>query len=93
MMNRTAADHVMGTRKPRKQQLFCSQKELPSHVVAIVRLTWYKNGRAYSVEELQVEDQFDETISAVHMLISEALKAGADVSVLTAQSPTKFGIE
>lgn len=92
MMNRTAAYAVMDARKPRKQQLFCSQKELPDHVVAIVRLTWYKNSRAYSVEELQVEDKLDETIVAIRMLIKEALQAGADVSVLTAQSPTSFGI-
>lgn len=93
MMNWIAAINAMGARRPRKQQLFCSRKELPNEVVAVIRLTWYKNSRAYSVEELQIIDLLDETDKAVQMLIQEALKAGADVSVLTAQCPTRFGIE
>ena len=93
MMNWVAAIHAMGARKPRKQQLFCSQKELPAHVCAIIRLTWHKNGKPASVEELVVEDVLDETIRAVQMLIAEALKAGADVSVLTAKNPKDFGID
>lgn len=93
MMNWIAAIHAMGARKPRKQQLFCSQKELPAHICAVIRLTWHKDGRPVSVEELIVEDILDETVAAVQMLIKEALKAGADVSVLTAQCPKDFGID
>lgn len=93
MMNWIAAINAMGARRPRKQQLFCSRKELPNEVIAVIRLTWYKNSMAYSVEELQIIDLMDETDKAVQMLIAEALKAGADVSVLTAQCPTRFGIE
>lgn len=92
-MNWIAAINAMGARRPRKQQLFCSRKELPNEVIAVIRLTWYKNSMAYSVEELQIIDLMDETDKAVQMLIAEALKAGADVSVLTAQCPTRFGIE
>lgn len=93
MMNWIAAINAMGARRPRKQELFCSRKELPNHVVAIIRLTWHKSGKPYSVEELCIEDAFDETETAVHLLIKEALKAGADVSILTAKCPTQFGIE
>lgn len=82
---------LMGTRKPRKQQLSCSRKEMPRDVFAVIRLEWFKNGKQYSVEELQVLEACPDTIQAVQMLVHEALKAGADVSVLTACDPTKLG--
>lgn len=93
MMNWIAAINAMGARRPRKQQLFCSRKELPNEIVAVIRLTWYKSSKAYWVEELQVVNSLDESDKAVQMIIKEALKHGADVSVLTAQCPTRFGIE
>jgi len=81
----------MSIRKPRKQQLACSRKEMPQDVFAIIRLAWFKNGKQYSVEELQVLTVCPDTIYTVQKLVHEALKAGADVCVLTACDPTKLG--
>ena len=82
---------LMDTRKPRRQQLSCCRKELPKDVFAVIRLAWFKNGKPYSVEELKVLEACTDTVAAVQILVHEALKAGADVSVLTECDPTKLG--
>lgn len=92
-MNWIAALMAMGASRPRRQQLFCTQKQLPAHLFAIMRLTWYKKGKQYQVEEMSIEHAEEGIEAAVQMLITEALKSGADVSVLSACPPEALGIE
>lgn len=93
MMNWIAALQAMGASKPRRQQLFCAKASLPPDIFAIVRLTWYRRGKPYSTEEFSVEHEEGESKEALMMLAKEALKSGADVSILAACSPEELGIE
>jgi len=84
---------LMGSRKPRRQELSCSRKEMPNDVFAVIRLAWFREGKLYSVEELQVITECKDKVNVVQLLVHEALKAGADVSVLTACHPTALGFK
>lgn len=84
---------LMGSRRPRRQQLSCSRKEMPDDVFAVIRLAWFREGILYSVEELQVITECEDKVNVVQLLVHEALKAGADVSVLTACHPTALGFK
>jgi len=84
---------LMGSRKPRRQQLSCSRKEMPDDVFAVIRLAWFRECKLYSVEELQVITECEDKVNVVQLLVHEALKAGADVSVLTACHPTALGFK
>jgi len=83
----------MEAKKPRKQQLVAVKGQMKPHVFAIIRLSWYRNGRLYTVEEMNVENGTAETPEAVIMLIKEALRSGADVTMQTACRPQELGIE
>ena len=84
---------LMGSRKPRRQELSCSRKEMPNDVFAVIRLAWFREDKLYSVEELQVITECEDKINVVQLLVQEALKAGADVSVLSACHPTALGFK
>ena len=85
---------MMGAfKKPRKQQLSCVQGTLPPDLFAIVRVSWFKQGRIYAVEEMNIEDAGAETGDALILLFKEALKQGADVYSITACHPADIGID
>lgn len=83
----------MEAKKPRKQHLVCIKGDMKPHIFAIIRLSWYRKGKLYTVEEMNVENGTDDTPEAVIMLIKEALKSGADVTMQTACKPADLGIE
>ena len=83
----------MEAKKPRRQQLVCVKGQMQPHIFAIIRLSWYRNGRLYTVEEMNLENGFKETLESVIMLIKDALKTGADVTIQTACQPQDLGIE
>ena len=93
MMNWIAALMAMGASKPRKQSLTCVKATLSSEIFAIMRLTWYRNGRPFSVEEMSIKHAEEGIEEALLMLVKEALKSGADISMLASCSPQELGIE
>ncbi len=82
----------MEAKPPRKQTLSCNQKSLPDDIFAIVRLAWFEDGQAIEVDEIQIMEAGDDTISGFAALIGQALRQGADVSVLSAYPPEDLGI-
>ena len=93
MMNWIAALMAMGASKPRKQLLTCVKATLSPEIFAIMRLTWYRNGKQTSVEEMAIEHAEEGIEEALLMLVKEALKSGADISILASCSPEELGIE
>jgi hypothetical protein len=69
------------------------QGTLPPDLFAIVRVSWFKQGRIYAVEEMNIEDAGDETGDALILLFKEALKQGADVYSITSCHPADIGID
>ena len=80
-------------KKPRRQQLSCVQGKLPPPLFAIIRVSWFKQGRIYAVEEMNIEDAGEDTGEALIELFREALKQGADISSITVCHPADIGIE
>ncbi len=83
----------MGASKPRKQQLSCIQGQLPEPLFAIVRVSWFRQGKVYAVEEVNIEDAGEDTGEALLSLFKEALKQGADVHSITICHPADIGID
>lgn len=83
----------MGASKPRKQQLTISTKALAEPAYAVVRVSWYQQGRACTIDELQLENGIDNIEAVLETVIKNALQAGADVSVITTANADQFGLD
>ena len=83
----------MGASKPRRQQLTITTKALAEPAYAVVRVSWYQQGRASTIDELQLESGIDNIEAVLEEIIKNALKAGADVSVITTASADQFRLD
>jgi len=83
----------MESKPPRKQCLHCATKELPDEIFAVIRLSWFKDGKPYEVDEIRLIDNGDDDFEGFASVVGEALKAGADVSILTAYDAEDLGIK
>lgn len=83
----------MDAQKPRKQQLTIATKPLAEPCFAVVRVSWYLQGKQTSVDEVQLEEGIDNVEAVLEQLIRNALEAGADVSVMTTAQPEQFGVK
>jgi len=84
---------AMDAARPRKQQLTILTKALAEPVYAVVRVSWFKQGREYNVDEIQLEDGIDNVEAVLEAVISNALKAGADVTVMTTAPTAQFAAD
>jgi hypothetical protein len=82
----------MGASKPRKQQLTVLQKPLADRIFAVVRCTWFREGKEYEVEEMQLEEDVEHVEFVFHELIERCLRAGADVLVMSPFPAEEIGI-
>jgi hypothetical protein len=84
---------AMDAARPRKHQLTILTKALAEPVYAVVRVSWFKQGREYNVDEIQLEDGIDNVEAVLEAVISNALKAGADVTVMTTAPAAQFAAD
>ena len=82
----------MEPRKPRKQELDYHVSALPEEVLAIVRITWYKDGKADEVDQVTLMEDGQNGYDAFASLVSTALKQGANVSIRSGYQPEDLGI-
>ena len=78
-------------KKPRRPMLDYNVTTTPDHLLAVVRICWFKRGRACEVEEYQIECDED-AVDSFHYLVGQALRHGADVSVMTDLQPEILGV-
>lgn len=79
----------------RQRMLFVSKRELPKDTFAIVRLSWFTKEGVYDVSEIKLiyeDESAEEMIPQFAMIVGEALRGGADVSILTDIDPELLGI-
>lgn len=79
----------------RQRLLFISKRELPEDTFAIVRLTWFDADGIRSIDEVKLiyEDETEEDmIPQFALIVGEALRGGADVSILTEIDPELLGL-
>ena len=78
-------------RPPRRPTLCYTVGPIPDHIHSIVRTSWFKRGRMVEVDEFQIMES-DEGTKAFHYVVGQALRQGADVSVLSTYPAHALGI-
>ena len=66
---------------------------LPDEILAIVRISWYKNGKADEVDETVLMEDGQNGYDAFAALVSSSLRRGANVSIRSGYAPQDLGIE
>jgi hypothetical protein len=82
----------MEPKKPRKQELDYTVCDLPDEVLAVIRLTWYKDGKADEVDELRIMEDGQNGYDAFAAAVQGALTRGANVSIRSGYAPQQLGI-
>jgi len=78
-------------RPPRRPTLCYIVGPIPDHIHSIVRTSWFKRGRMVEVDEFHILES-DEGTKAFHYVVGQALRQGADVSVLSTYPAHALGI-
>lgn len=72
--------------------LFYTQQPLEDSFYAVIRITWFNNGKAWGVTEGKI-DCFDaDVVMEFTDIVGNALRSGADVSVICIDDPMNLGI-
>jgi hypothetical protein len=79
-------------KKPRKQELDYTICNLPDEILAVIRLTWYKDGKADEVDELRIMEDGQNGYDAFAAAVQGALTRGANVSIRSGYAPQQLGI-
>ena len=78
-------------RPPRRPTLAIMIGAIPDEVFAVVRMSWFRKGQPFEVEEFQILE-CPEANAIFHGTVGQALRHGADVSVMTTYSAEALGI-
>ena len=78
-------------RPPRRPTLAVTVGTIPADVFAVVRMSWFRKGQPFEVEEFQILE-CPEATAIFHGTVGQALRLGADVSVVTTYSAETLGI-
>ncbi len=66
--------------------------KLPAEILAIVRVTWYKDGRADEVDQVVMMEDGQNGYDAFAALVTSSLNRGANVSIRSGYAPQDLGI-
>ena len=66
--------------------------KLPEEILAIVRVTWYKDGRADEVDQVVMMEDGQNGYDAFVALVTSSLNRGANVSIRSGYAPQDLGI-
>lgn len=76
---------------PRRPTLAYSVGPLPDHIFAVVRTSWFKQGRTVEIDEFQIEES-SEALKGFQYVVGQALRQGADVCVMSTYPPEAVGV-
>jgi hypothetical protein len=79
--------------KPRRQELDYTISTLPDDILAIVRISWYKDGKADEIDETVLMEDGQNGYEALVALVTSSLVAGANVSIRSGYRPEALGIQ
>ena len=65
---------------------------LPDEILAIVRISWYKNGKADEVDETILMEDGQNGYDAFAALVGSSLRRGANVSIRSGYAAADLGI-
>lgn len=83
---------VIEPKRPRKSTLDYTVSALPDEVLAIVRVSWYKDGKADEVDETVLMEDGQNGYEAFAALVGNSLRRGANVSIRSGYAPEDLGI-
>jgi len=72
--------------------IYVYNQKLPEEIFAIVRLTWYREGKAHRVDEVCLIKE-DDLYTDFSVVLAEALDAGADITIKTSLDSEVLGIQ
>ena len=78
--------------EPIQRLLFYSQQELQNEFYAVVRVTWFHGDKICGVTESKIDTYNADVILEFSDIVGNALRAGADVSVICIDDPECVGI-
>jgi hypothetical protein len=76
----------------RSSTLDYTVSKLPEEILAIVRVTWYKDGRADEVDQVVLMEDGQNGYDAFAALVTSSLNRGANVSIRSGYAPQDLGI-
>ena len=76
----------------RKTTLDYTVSALPEEILAIVRISWYKDGKADEVDETVLMEDGQNGYDAFAALVTGSLNRGANVSIRSGYAPQDLGI-
>ena len=79
-------------KKPRKQELDYHVSNLPDEILAIVRVSWYIDGKPDEIDEMVLLEDGQNGYDAFAAVVQRALDKGANVSIRSAYNPADLGI-
>ena len=82
-------------RKAKKYEnrlLFYRQDELQNEYYAVVRISWFNDGKVCGVTESKIDTYDADVVMEFSDIVGDALRAGADVSVVCIDDPENLGI-
>ena len=82
-------------RQPRRPILFHRREVVQENCVAVIRFSWFRQGRVKKVEEMVVFATDEETdwLDAVRCASLQALHWGADVSLIGSWTLADLGLD
>jgi hypothetical protein len=83
---------MLEPKPPRKPTFDYHVLALPEEIFAIVRVTWYRDGKADEVDQVVLMEDGDNSLDAFTALVSASLRQGANVSVQSGYQPQDLGI-
>jgi hypothetical protein len=78
--------------KSRNSTLDYTVSKLPENILAIVRISWYKDGKADEVDETVLMEDGQNGYDAFATLVTSSLNRGANVSIRSGYAPQDLGI-
>lgn len=79
-------------KKSRKPEIDYTMCELPEEILAIVRMKYYKGGKADEVDQVVLYEDGQNGYEAFAAAVQGALARGADVSIRSQYRPDQLGI-
>ena len=79
-------------RKPRQQELDYHVSSLPQEILAIVRVSWYLDGKPDEVDEMVLMEDGQNGYDAFAAVVQRALQGGANVSIRSGYAAADLGI-
>jgi len=79
-------------RKPRKQELDYHVSSLPDEILAIVRVSWYLDGKPDEIDEMVLMEDGQNGYDAFAAIVQRALQGGANVSIRSGHAAKDLGI-